>query len=135
VTITRAMFCPRCNKSSSDTDKCGTCGARLKTLESAQRRGWIAFGAGVFLVVFVSAVWIWVDRLMAAQSDPAAARFTGQLNLAFGLIVLCGALGMVNGWSQGHSGRTNRPIVFGILIVFAIALYLAYTASNAFGGA
>jgi predicted membrane channel-forming protein YqfA (hemolysin III family) len=126
------MFCPRCNKPSSDTDKCTTCGARLKTLESAKRRGWVAFGAGVFLVVFVSAVWIWVDRLMAGQAAPGAAAFVGRLNEVFALIVLCGALGMFNGWSQAHSGRANRAIAFVTLGVFAIALFLAYTASNAF---
>ena len=130
MTIGRAMFCPRCNKASSDTDKCTTCGTRLKTLESAKRRGWFAFGAGVFLVIFVSATWIWVDRLMAA-SGAAGGQFIGRLNVAFALIVLCGVLGMINGWFQGHSGRTNRAIAFGILIIFAIALYFAYTASSA----
>lgn len=135
MTIARAMFCPRCNNASSDTDKCATCGSRLKTLESARRRGWVAFAAGVFLVIFVSAIWIWVDRLMAAQSAAAAAQFVGRLNLAFALIVLSGVLGIVNGWFQGHSGRTNRAIVFGILIVFAIALFLAYTASKAYNAA
>lgn len=135
VTIAHAMFCPRCNNASSDTDKCTRCGTRLKTLESARRRGWVAFGAGVFLVIFVSAIWIWVDRLMAAQSAAGAAQFVGRLNLAFALIILCGALGMVNGWYQGHSGRTNRAIVFAVFIVFAIALFLAYTASNAFNAA
>jgi hypothetical protein len=86
-------------------------------------------------VIFVSAIWIWVDRLMAAQSAAGAAQFVGRLNLAFALIILCGALGMVNGWYQGHSGRTNRAIVFAVFIVFAIALFLAYTASNAFNAA
>jgi hypothetical protein len=129
------MFCPRCNNASSDRDKCTVCGTRLKTLESAKRRGWAAFGAGVFLVLFVSAIWIWVDRLIAGQSDPGAATFIGRLNVVFGLIVLCGALGMVNGWFQAHCGRTNRALALGILVVFAIALYLAYTASNAFNAA
>jgi hypothetical protein len=131
MTVAPAMFCPRCNKPSSDTEKCTTCGTRLKTLESAKRRGWVAFGAGIFLVVFVSAVWVWVDRLMAGQTASGAAAFIGRLNVVFVLIVLCGALGIFNGWSQAHSGRTNRAIAFVILGVFAIALVLAYTASNA----
>jgi len=129
------MFCPRCNNPSSDTEKCTKCRTRLKTLESAKRRGWVAFGAGVFLVVFVSAVWIWVDRLMAGQTAPGAAAFVGRLNVVFVLIILCGALGTFNGWFQAHSGRTNRAIAFGILIVFAIALFIAYTASNAYSAA
>ena len=126
------MFCPRCNKPSSDSEKCTTCGTRLKTLESAKRRGWAAFGAGVFLVVFVSAIWIWVDRLVAGKIAPGAAGFIGRLNVVFVLIVFCGALGMFNGWGQAHCGRTNRAIAFGILVVFAVALFLAYAASNAF---
>jgi magnesium-transporting ATPase (P-type) len=135
MTIAPAMFCPRCNKPSGDTEKCTTCGTRLKTLESAKRRGWVAVGAGVFLVVFVSAVWIWVARLMAGQTAQGAAGFIGRLNVVFALIVLCGALGMFNGWFQAHSGRTNRAIAFAILVVFAIALFLAYAASKAYSAA
>jgi hypothetical protein len=126
------MFCVRCNKPSSDTDKCSTCGTRLKTLESAKRRGWIGFGAGVFLVIFPTGIAIWIDRLMAGQTAPGTAGFLGRLNLAFVLIALSGALGMINGWRQGHSGRTNRPIVIATVVVFAIAFFLAYTASNAY---
>ena len=135
MTVAPAMFCPRCNKPSGDTDKCTTCGTRLKTLESAKRRGWVVFGAGVFLVVFVSAIWIWVDRLMAGQTAPGLSGFIGRLNVVFVLILLCGALAIGSGWFQAHSGRTNRAIAFGILIVFAIALFVAYTALKAVNAA
>jgi hypothetical protein len=135
MTIAPAMFCPRCNKPSADTEKCTTCGTRLKTLESAKRRGWVVFGAGIFLLVFVSAVWIWVDRLMAGQTADGLSGFIGRLNVVFVLILLCGALAVVSGWFQAHSGRTNRAIAFGILIVFAIALFVAYTALKAVNAA
>jgi hypothetical protein len=127
-----AMFCARCNKPSSDTGKCSTCGTRLKTLESAKRRGWIGFGAGVFLVIFPTAIAIWIDRLMSGQAAPGTAGFIGRLNVAFVLIALSGALGMINGWLQGHSGRTNRAIVIATVVVFALAFFLAYTASSAY---
>lgn len=130
------MVCQRCNKPSSDSDRCSTCGAPLKTLQSQQRRGWVAFGGGVFIVLFMGAIWIWVDQLVAtkAQGDVATAQFLGPLNVAFALVVIAGILGVVNGWVMARTGVRNRALIFGLLIAFVSALFVAFTASNGYHG-
>jgi hypothetical protein len=124
------MICTRCNQLSSDADRCSTCGRPLSTLQSQQRRGWVAFGAGAFLVVLMGAIWIWVDRLLFAQGDVAAAQLAGRLNVAFALIVVAGVLGVINGWITAHSGRTIRILVFGSVVLFIGALAIAWRASS-----
>jgi hypothetical protein len=97
---------------------------------SQQRRGWVAFGAGAFLVVLMGAIWIWVDQLLFAQGDVAAAQLAGRLNVAFALIVIAGVLGAINGWITAHSGRTVRILVFGAVVLFIGALAIAWRASS-----
>ncbi len=130
------MICPRCNKATTDVARCSTCGAPVKSLVSQQRRGWVAFGGGAFLAVFMAAVWIWIDQLFAgngiAQRDPAAARFLGRINVACALVVLSGLFGVANGWIMAHSGRRNLALMVAMLVVFVAALFLAFTASNGY---
>ena len=130
------MICVRCNKPSSDIEKCSRCKMPLRTLASQQRRGWVAFGAGVFLVVLIGGVWIWIDQLFAAngatRGSDAAAQFLGKLNVAFALIAISGALGVGNGWMMAHSGRRNTPLVLGMIVVFAAGIFLAARASSGY---
>jgi MFS family permease len=99
-----------------------------------QRRGWIALGSGVFLVVFMGAIAIWVDRLLTAngllQRDPTAAQFFGRINVAFALVILAGVLGIFNGWSMAHTGRRNNLLVLALVVVFVAALFVAWSASR-----
>jgi magnesium-transporting ATPase (P-type) len=126
------FVCSRCNKVSGDLDKCATCGLRTQSLESAQRRGWVALGAGAFLILFVSAIWIWLERLLAAQiGDAGATQLGARLNVAFALMILAGALGIANGWIMARSGLRNRPLIYGLVLLFAAALLVAYTAPAA----
>jgi len=94
-------------------------------------RGWVAFGAGVFLVIFAAAIWIWVDRLLLANgpADQATAQFAGKLNVAFGLIVISGILGTINGWVMAHSGQRNRALIVAMVLIFISAVFIAYNAS------
>lgn len=99
-----------------------------------QRRGWVALGSGVFLVVFIAAVAIWVDRILSAngllQRDAKAAQFAGRINVAFALVILAGLLAIVNGWTMARSGRRNNVLVFGLVIAFVAALFVAWSASS-----
>lgn len=97
-----------------------------------KRRGWVAFGAGLFLVLFAAAIWFWVDRLLGANGaqDPAAAQLAGRLNVAFGLLVVSGVLGTINGWIMAHTGRRNTALIVAMVLVFVSALFIAYNASN-----
>jgi preprotein translocase subunit SecY len=101
---------------------------------NAQRRGWIALGSGIVLVLFTGAVAIWVDRLLSAngllQRDSTAAAFFGRLNVAFALVIVSGILGTCNGWSLARTGRRNNVLVIALVVVFVAALFVAYTASS-----
>jgi hypothetical protein len=96
-----------------------------------QTRGWVAFGAGIFLVIFAAAIWIWVDRLLLANgpADAATAQFAGKLNVAFGLIAVSGILGTINGWIMAHSGKRNSALIVAMVLIFVSALFIAYNAS------
>ncbi len=135
-TTASAMICPRCNKGTTDTERCSICGTRLKSLASQQRRGWVALGAGAFLALFMGGIWIWIDRLFAANGmalrDPAAAQFLGRINVACALVVLSGLLGTANGWIMARSGRRNFTLMVAMLLVFIAALFVGFTASNAY---
>lgn len=126
------MVCARCNALTDAVEKCSKCGTRLKTLESQQRRGWISFGAGAFMVVFVSAVWIWVDRILAANAtmQPDTSAFAGRLNLAFALLVISGALGVASGWYMAQTGLRNRWLIVALVLAFLVGLFVAGTASS-----
>lgn len=133
-----SMICTRCNKLSSDHDRCSVCGAQLKTLSSQKLRGWFALGAGAFLAIFMAAIWITIDRAFAAQGvatrDVAAAQFLNRINVAFALIVVAGVLGVINGWSMAHSGRRNLWLLVALLAAFLSALVIAGFASSSYRG-
>jgi ribosomal protein L40E len=131
-------ICTRCNKLSSDAETCSTCGTQLRTLASQKLRGWFALGAGAFLAIFMAAIWIWIDRLFAAQGiaarDVSAAQFLGRINVAFALILVAGVLGVINGWSMAHSGRRNLWLLVALLVAFVSALVIAGFASSSYRG-
>jgi len=104
----------------------------MATLQSQQRRGWVSFGAGVLLVVLAAGIWIWVDFLLAggAQRNPGEATFLGKLNVAFGLILVAGVLGTINGWRMAKSGRRNVALILAMVVCFAAGLIVAVGASN-----
>jgi hypothetical protein len=105
-------------------------------MQSTRLRGWVAFAAGAFLVLFIAAIWIWIDRLFAARgiaaSDPSAARFLGKINVAFALVAVAGVLGAINGWIMAHSGRRNIALVVALVVAFAAALFIAAGASSGY---
>jgi len=107
--------------------------APLEDLAKVKRRGWISLAAGAFIVLFMGGVWIWVDRLLAGsgawQRDAATAAFSGRINVAFALVVVSGVLGVVNGWLQASSGRRSIALSLAIVAVFAIAIFVAASAS------
>ena len=93
-------------------------------------------GAGVFLIVLMSAVWLWVANLLASHGsvdgDPATSQFIGRTYVAFALVEVCGVLGIINGIGQVRSGRRNRVLAFAMLVLFAAAIGVAATGAGAY---
>ena len=90
----------------------------------SKARARVTLGAGVFIVVLMSAIWIWIVRLMAATPlpDPSYAQFLGKTYVAFAIIIVCGFLGIWNGVLQLRTGRQNLPLSLLIIVLFASAL-------------
>jgi hypothetical protein len=137
MTVTApTMVCTRCNSVRSDAGKCPKCGTRLQTLASMKMRGWVALVAGLFLVLLISAVWVYVGRLFSAQGvvdrDVATAQFAGRTYVAFALVLVSGLLGVANGIWQIRTGCRNRVLVFAMLVMFAAAIGVAVIGSNAY---
>jgi hypothetical protein len=104
----------------------------MATPQSQQRRGWISFGAGVFLMALVVGISIWIDFLLAgaAQRESATAAFLGKLNVAFGLIFIAALLGTINGWRTAKSGRRSIALIFVMVVCFIAGFFVAFGASN-----
>jgi hypothetical protein len=104
----------------------------VNTLEAGKRRGWIALGAGAFIVLLMGSIWIWVDRLLAgnpsALADTSTAQTLGKLNVAFAMIVIAGVLGTVNGWLMTRTGERNKVLVWALVVIAIGGLFTAYHA-------
>jgi hypothetical protein len=98
----------------------------------SKSRGILAISAGIFVIVLMSAVWIFVAHLVAthAVEMEGSREFFGRLYLAFGMIVFCGILGTINGFLALRTGSTNGYLVALVLVIFGAALYIMYEASK-----
>jgi hypothetical protein len=105
-------------------------------IERGKARGWVTIAAGIFIVVLMSGVWIFVMKAVADHrllvKTPENAAFLGRTYVAFALIVLCGFLGILNGVIQLRTGRRNLPLNALILILVGAALVTIWigTSSN-----
>jgi hypothetical protein len=86
------------------------------------------------LTALIAAVWIWIDRLLGndAQRDAGTAQYLGKLNVALGLFLISGILGVANGAAMAYSGRRNWPLIAGVVIAFAAGLFVAISASSGY---
>jgi hypothetical protein len=105
----------------------------VSALENQRWRGWVTIGAGVVMIAVIGCVWIWVAHLVATRgigdNDAGAAQFMGKTYVAFALIVLSGALGILIGVGQLRSGKRNRALTFAMAVSFVAAVIVATTSS------
>jgi hypothetical protein len=96
-------------------------------------RGWVLLCCGLFLVLFMGAIaWNLSPMLLYPERAIAEGTFTGTpdqartfLNL-FLLVILFGVLGTVNALYMISTGRQNRWVVIGTLVLAAILYGFAY---------
>ncbi len=73
----------------------------MKIKEVPRNRGYIAIGAGIFLIVTMAALYLYFGNLAASGAmtlpEAAAAAFFGKLDVGFGLLAISGAVGIGNG--------------------------------------
>jgi hypothetical protein len=101
----------------------------------SKRRGYVAVGAGVFIVVVMAGVWLWLAWLFATNpssaTSPGFPEFLGKLYIGFALVIVCGVIGIANGILVVRNGRSNIPLLVAMIVIFLSALVIMYRASQA----
>ena len=96
----------------------------------ARRRGWIALGAGVFLVVLSGAIAAFIASLSASpnfEHSPSADNVLGRTYIALAILVVCGALGIGNGVYIIRNAKMNLVLTLAIVLLFVAALVTVAT--------
>jgi hypothetical protein len=103
-------------------------------IQRTKARGWVTIIAGIFIVVLMSGVWLFVMKAISEHrgtlDTPNTAKFLGQTYMAFGLIVFSGVLGIANGVVQLRTGRRNIALNAVILMLVAAAVVIIWLATS-----
>jgi hypothetical protein len=89
-------------------------------------RGYLAIGAGIFLIVMMAGLYLFFGHLVASGSmelpQAVAYDFLGKLDLGFALLALSGAIGIGNGLWIVRRGKINIALTIVALVVAASAI-------------
>jgi hypothetical protein len=130
------MFCLRCNKPVSGSGKPTKCGTSLHTLTFMKHLGWISVVAGAFVVILVTAIWIYIARQSAVPGAilcdlVTRGQFLSRIYVAFALIVVCGLLAIVDGIWQLCSGSTSWMLKVSIFTLFILGCVVGANGASA----
>jgi hypothetical protein len=96
-------------------------------------RGWIALIAGIFLVVIMTCIWLFIASHVAAGT--ANLPTAGQLYIGFALIIGGGFLAIANGGSMLWKGHPNLAVAIVMIILFVAAYFVIQQATKGLGTA
>ena len=96
-------------------------------------RGWVALIAGIFLVVIVTGIWLFIAAHVA--SGTANLPTAGQLYIGFALIIGGGFLAIANGTWMLWKGRPNLPVGIVMIVLFVAAFFVIQQATKGLGTA
>ena len=136
----KILSCPKCSFETAETlARCPSCGSRLQSAGKVRILGWMLLVIGAGLVLFMSALGIYLGSLIARSGEPGATtRFTGGPNdvmlivAIFGLVIAFGIAGMAGGIWQIIYGKPNRKLMVAMFLVAGI-LFVIARAIKAFG--
>jgi len=94
-------------------------------------RGWIALIAGIFLVVIMTGIWLFIASHIA--SGTANLPTAGQLYIGFALIIGGGFLAIGNGVWMLWKGRPNLAVAIVMIILFVAAFFVVQQATKGLG--
>ncbi len=97
-----------------------------------RRRGWVAVGAGIFIVVMMIGLWIFLAGIAPSMdiTPMQAAAFFGDLHVGFVLLAVCGILGIFNGMHMVRANRINPVLTIGALLIAGAAMYVLWSATK-----
>ncbi len=106
----------------------------MKLKEVPKSRGYIAIGAGIFLVVLMAGLYLFFGHLASSGAmdvpEPAGSAFFGKLDLGFALLAISGAIGIGNGLWVVRRRTANTPLTIIGFLVAASALYSIWQATK-----
>lgn len=93
----------------------------MKLKDVPKSRGYIAIGAGVFLIVVPAGLYLFFANLAATGAmtlpEGAAAGFFARLDFGFALLTVAGAVGIANGLWIVRRQKVNVPLtIIGFLV-------------------
>src|ERR1700733_12518546 len=94
-------------------------------------RGWIALIAGIFLIVIMTGIWLFIASHVA--SGTAHLPTVGQLYIGFALIIGGGFLAIANGVWMLRKGRPNLAVGIFMIILFVAAFFVVQQATKLLG--
>ena len=94
-------------------------------------RGWIALIAGIFLVVIMTGIWLFIASHVA--SGTVHLPTVGQLYIGFALIIGGGFLAIANGVWMLRKGRPNLAVGVVMIILFVAAFFVVQQATKLLG--
>ena len=123
--------CFKCNFKGETTEtKCPNCGRKLYGPKEIRTRGIIQLISGLFLVVFMGAIAIFVASMLANQlKDPSSAKKIQEQSsmllvifAIFGMVIVFGLHGLIMGIWQIATGRRNQVMIW-IMYVLLFGLF------------
>src|SRR5688572_29070134 len=115
----KILSCPKCSFETEETlARCPSCGSCLQSARKVRILGWLLLLIGTGLVLFMSALGIYLGSIMAQSGGPGeTTRFTGGpqdvalIVAIFGLVICFGLASMAGGLWQIIYGKPNRLVM------------------------
>ncbi|HEV2818338.1 MAG TPA: hypothetical protein VGW40_14090 [Allosphingosinicella sp.] len=118
---------------------CPQCGWAMHGTRNIRVRGWVLLACGLFLVLLMGTItWNMLPTLLYPERAIEVGTFTGTPEQAanflqlFLLVILFGALGIVNALYMIAAGRQNRWFVIATLLLAALLYAFAYSLTGGF---
>lgn len=129
----KILSCPKCSFETTETlPKCPNCGSRLQSKAKVRILGWVLLVIGTCLVLFMSALGIYLAQLIARSGEPGQrTSFSGGpedvafIVAIFGLVISFGLASIVGGIWQIKYGKPNRKLMVAMFVVAAILFVIA----------
>jgi MFS family permease len=142
IVIDELRRCSKCGYETMEVvSKCPQCGRKLLSAGQVRRLGWAQLILGLFLVGLMGTITFnLAPSMLRPGASQSGTRFTGtpeqaQLILGlFGLVIVFGLTGIVNGLWQIITGRRNKWILVIILVLAVLLIVGGRFVYKALGG-
>ena len=130
----KILSCSKCSFETGESlARCPNCGSRLQSARKVRILGWFLLLIGTGLVLFMSALGIYLASIIAQSGAPGAnTRFSGGpqdvalIVAIFGLVISFGLGSMAGGLWQIIYGKPNRKVMVAMFLVAGILVAIGW---------